>query len=100
VAGRGRLYRRAKARGAALSALRAAALSRLRPAFGLPSDAAARVVADAVAAGTGRDSDEVWSILYGADPDDDEALVRAVDALDTLMSQVVHVRPSTMEGGA
>jgi hypothetical protein len=106
VAGRGRLYRRAKARGPALFALRAAALHRLLPALGLPPDAPAGTVVDAVAAGTSRDTAEVHSILYGPDPEDDEGLVRAVEELDTLMYEALRypagggpLRPSTMEGG-
>ncbi|MEN3309979.1 MAG: hypothetical protein V7603_6181 [Micromonosporaceae bacterium] len=106
VAGRGRLYRRAKARGPALFALRAAALHRLLPAFGLPADAPATAVVQAVSVRTGRAAPEVESILYGPDPDNDEALVRAVDDLDTLVYQAlgypadgVPLRPATMEGG-
>jgi hypothetical protein len=98
VAGRGRLYRRAKARGPALFALRAAALHRLLPAFGLPPDAPASTVVEAVATGTGRTPGEVEVILYGPDPEDDAALLRAVEDLDVLMNQAVRLRPATMEG--
>jgi Domain of unknown function (DUF4350) len=101
AAGRGRLYRRAKARGPALHALRSAALHRLLPAFDLPSGATAEAVTEAVAARTGRPAEEVRTILYGAEPRTDEDLVRAVGDLDTLMYQSLGyphgapVRPAT-----
>lgn len=87
VAGRGRLYRRAKARGHALDALRGTALRRLRTAFGLPESAGVGEVAVAVAAGTGRRVAEVEAILSGPAPENDEGLLRAVHELDTLMYQ-------------
>lgn len=87
VAGRGRLYRRAKARGHALDALRGGALRRMRTAFGLPATASASEVAAAVANSTGRRATDVDAILSGPAPESDEELLGAVYELDTLMYQ-------------
>ncbi|HKT04494.1 MAG TPA: hypothetical protein VJT31_33680, partial [Rugosimonospora sp.] len=83
-----------------LQALRDAAVRRLVPAFDLPADAAASAVVEAVAARTARTPEDIESILYGPEPPDDEALVSAVDALDTLMNQALGMplRPAAMEG--
>jgi hypothetical protein len=98
AAGRGRLYQRARARGPALHALRAAARHRLVPAFDLPPDAPAIAVTEAVAARTGRAVAEVEAILYSAEPDSDEALVRAVDELDTLAYEALGYPRETAPG--
>jgi hypothetical protein len=85
VEGRGRLYRRAKARDLALDTLRSSALHRLRPALGLPPDAPAPDVVAAAAARTGWPADEIDAVLYSAEPGDDAELVRRVGQLDQLL---------------
>ena len=85
VEGRGRLYRRAKARGVALDTLRTSALSRLRPALGLAADAAAPEVVAALSERTGRPVDELDGILYSLHPDNDAELVRLAGELDQLL---------------
>ena len=85
VEGRGRLYRRAKARDVAVDTLRTGALQRIRPALGLPPDADRPTVVAAALARTGRPDWPVEDILYGAQPNDDAELVRLVTDLDTLV---------------
>jgi hypothetical protein len=87
--GRGRLYRRARARGAALNALRDDAITRLRTALAVPADAPPGTLVAAVAAHTGFPPDQVGATLYGPEPDDDERLGAAVDALDQLVARVL-----------
>jgi hypothetical protein len=91
VEGRGRLYRRAKAREVAVDALRTSALHRLRPALGLPPDADRPTVAAAVATPTGRPEWQVDGILYGAQPADDDQLVQLVGDLDSLVHTLTDV---------
>jgi len=86
VEGRGRLYRRAGARGTASAALRAGARDTLARRLGLSPDAGAPALVTAVARRTGRPPAEVEGLLYGAPPADDAALVRLADALDALSS--------------
>ncbi len=86
--GRGRLYRRARARGRAAQVLRVAAVRRLAVACSLPRTAAPGTVADAVAVRTGRPAAEVGALVVGPDPADDVALVRLARALDELETQV------------
>ncbi len=88
VEGRGRLYRRAGARGRAADALRAGVRDRLGPALGLPRRAEPGAVVAAVAARSSRPAGEVGSLLYGAAPADDAALVRLADGLDHLEREV------------
>jgi hypothetical protein len=87
VTGRGRLYRRAGARGPALDMLRAAALRRLVPALDLGRDPAPSTVVDALAARTGRSTEQLAEILYGPEPTTDPELVHAVEELDALMRE-------------
>jgi hypothetical protein len=89
VEGRGRLYRRAQARGTALGALRTSALRRLLPALDLDPDSPAATVVAQVAARTGRPADEVDAILYGPAPSTDAELVQAVAQLDALTHQTL-----------
>jgi hypothetical protein len=91
VVGRGRLYRRAKAREVAVDALRTGALHRLRAALGLPRDADRAAVVAAVAARTGWPAWQVDLVLYGAQPADDEQLVQLVADLDRLVHTVTDV---------
>ncbi|GIH12001.1 DUF4350 domain-containing protein [Rugosimonospora africana] len=89
VAGRGRLYQRAKARGWALHILRTAAIRRLVAALDLgpdPAPAPATVV-EALAHRTGRPTDEIDAILYGPEPATDAELLSATNELDALMHQ-------------
>ncbi|HEX7187596.1 MAG TPA: DUF4350 domain-containing protein, partial [Actinomycetes bacterium] len=88
VEGRARLYRRGGARDTAAEALRDALRSRLAALVGLPPRAEAPTVVDAVAARSRRTQGEVGSLLYGAAPADDAALVRLADDLDALEREV------------
>jgi hypothetical protein len=88
VEGRGRLYRRSGARDKAGAALRSASLRRLMPALGLPRGSNPATVADAIAGGTALSAVEVSSLLYGAAPTDDNALVRLAARLDDLEREV------------
>ena len=84
--GRGRLYRRARARGRAAAVLRVAAAGRIAVACRLPRGADPHEIAVAAAARTGRPVADVTALLVGPEPDDDTALValaRELDALDT-----------------
>ena len=85
VEGRGRLYRRARARDVALDTLRAGTLPRLRRALGLAPDTPVPAVVAAVAARTGRPADEVDAILSSATPGDDADLVHLVSQVDDLL---------------
>jgi hypothetical protein len=82
--GRGRLYRRARARGHAAAGLRAATATRVAARLGLPRSADPTGVVDAVVRATGRDPREVAALLYGPPPADDEALTELARRLDGL----------------
>ncbi len=86
--GRGRLYRRARARGHAAAALRAGTATRLAARLGLPRTAGATDVIDAVARATGRGIDEISGLLYGPPPTDDGGLLQLARQLDQLESEV------------
>lgn len=98
VEGRGRLYRRTRARARAASSLRAAAGARLTTALGLPPGTTERdplALTAAVAGRTGRPGADVRAILLdpsvapdGTIPADDAALVRLATRLDTLEEEV------------
>jgi hypothetical protein len=88
VEGRGRLYRRSGARDKASAALRSASLRTLMSALGLPRGSNPTTVTDAIAARTALTALEVSSLLYGAAPTDDSALVRLADRLDDLEKEV------------
>ncbi|MGN0111297.1 MAG: DUF4350 domain-containing protein [Cellulosimicrobium funkei] len=88
--GRGRLYRRAGARGHAAAGLRASAADRLAHRLGLPRSADAPTVVDAVARATGRPGDQVAQLLYGPPPADDAALLELARHLDRIESEVYH----------
>jgi hypothetical protein len=88
VEGRGRLYRRSGARDKAASSLRAATLGRLLPALGLARASDAVSVAESVAARSSLTIVEVSTLLYGAAPADDGALVGLADHLDDLEREV------------
>lgn len=88
AAGRGRLYRRVRARGPALETLRAAARRRLAVALNLPAAAGPETLLPVLQARTGDDPGRLGEILYGPPPrDDDELHDRAVQ-LRRLVEQV------------
>ncbi|MFP3714431.1 DUF4350 domain-containing protein [Puerhibacterium sp. TATVAM-FAB25] len=82
--GRGRLYRRTRARGHAAAGLRAATATRVAARLGLPRSAEPAGVVDAVVRASGRDPREVAALLYGPPPPDDEALAELARRLDGL----------------
>lgn len=86
--GRGRLYRRARARGRAAQVLRAAAVQRIAVRCNLSRTADPREVATAAAARTRRPVSDVTALMLGPDPDDDAALVSLATELDTLDTEV------------
>jgi hypothetical protein len=114
VTGRGRLYQRIAARDATMGALRGAAISRIARVvnpFGGPAaerdlipprtlhpseharTPAVRTFVEQVAARTGTTEDRVAAILYGAIPQDDGGLVRAVADLDQLVAAALRENP-------
>lgn len=90
VEGRGRLYRRSRARDRVAGALRGATASRLARHLSLPPDAPPAAVVAAVAERTGRSPAEVSQILVGPIPRDDAGLVRLADTLDALEQEVLN----------
>jgi hypothetical protein len=88
VEGRARLLRAARARGSAAQALREASTARLRVLLGLGVDAPRPAVVDAVARHAGSPGASVEHLLYGAVPQDDAALLRLANDLDTLERSV------------
>lgn len=86
--GRGRLYRRARARGHAAAALRAGAASRVAARLGLPRAAGAAAVIDAVTRASRRPTEQVAYLLYGPPPTDDAGLLQLARQLDQLESEV------------
>lgn len=87
--GLARLYRRSSARHRAAAELRAAAVRRIAPRFGMPATHAdPRAVTEAVAAHTGRSTAEVGQLLYGAAPDSDAGLLTLAEVLDSLENDV------------
>ncbi len=89
VEGRSRLYRRARARGEAHQALRAAALARVLPLLGLGPTPERRVLVEAVAERSRRHPAEVYTFFYGAPAQHDAGLVAAADDLDALVADTV-----------
>jgi hypothetical protein len=88
VEGHARLYASRRARGRAAGALRAATLSRLIPAAGLPPGASPDAVTNAVAARCGLSAEKIEMMLYGPAPGSDAALVGLADELDALEREV------------
>lgn len=88
--GRARLYRTANARARAAGSLRQAARARLAPLVGVPASRAhdPDALTAAVSARGGVPSPDVRSLLYGAAPADDAALLRLADDLDALMASL------------
>jgi len=86
--GRGRLYRRAGARGHAAAALRAACADHIAGRLGVPRTADGPTLSAAVVRTTGRDPQDVARLLYGPPPADDAALAALARQLDDLESEV------------
>jgi hypothetical protein len=86
VEGRGRLYRRGRARDVAAEALRSGARARVVPRLGLGTDPPMNAVVAAVSRNTGWPAGHVGALLYGAVPADDAGLVRLADDLDLLVT--------------
>jgi hypothetical protein len=84
VEGRARLLHAARARGAAATSLRAAAVRRISHTLRLGPDEDAASVAALVAERTHASAGEVNSLLYGGEPQDDEALVQLAQELPRL----------------
>jgi hypothetical protein len=89
VHGRGRLYRRAKARGPTADTLRAAARDRLAQLLNPTPEVS---LVDAVAAATGRGSEQVEGLLDGPTPESDDDLRRLQADLDALVEAVRRAR--------
>ncbi|HEV2375938.1 MAG TPA: DUF4350 domain-containing protein [Streptosporangiaceae bacterium] len=89
VVGHGRLYRTRRARDRVAATLRAAALARITARLGQPPDVQPEVVCHELANRTGRDTEQVRQILFGAVPADDAALLRLANDLDSLEGQVL-----------
>jgi hypothetical protein len=87
--GRGRLYRRARARRAALDAIRGTALDRLRTGLQVAPEAGPDALVTAVAQRTGQPPAAVSAVLEPATPDNDSQLVAAVAALDALVDRAL-----------
>ena len=88
VLGRGRLYRRTRARGPASAALRAETGHRLAARLGLPAGAGADELVSTLVAHTARPREEIFAMLYGGVPTDDTALVALAGALADLEKEV------------
>ncbi|MCW6006988.1 hypothetical protein K1W54_20740 [Micromonospora sp. CPCC 205371] len=96
--GRGRLYRRAKARGPTADILREAARQRTAALLRLEPDDDGEALASAIAAHTGRPRDDVDDLLYGPSPETDEELVALAADLDALAHEVGAPPVRTDEG--
>ena len=90
VEGRARLYRKANARDRAATALRSATRTRLAPLVGVPLAQAhtPEVLLPALSAHLHGDGPSLHSLLFGAPPGDDAALISLADQLDALESEV------------
>ncbi|ACZ31532.1 hypothetical protein Xcel_2517 [Xylanimonas cellulosilytica DSM 15894] len=86
--GRGRLYRRARTRGHAAAALRAATADRTARRLGVPRSADPTTLVDALARATGHPPQALTRLLYGPPPADDAALSALAERLDELESEV------------
>ncbi|MDV3222459.1 DUF4350 domain-containing protein [Intrasporangium sp.] len=85
---RGRLYRRASDHDRASTSLRAGARSRVSTRLGLPASTSTTAVVAAVARATGRASEDVRDVLYGAAPQNDTDLVLLAEQLAQLEEDV------------
>lgn len=98
VAGRARLYHRARARRSALSALRAGTLRRLAPLLDLGPDPDSRLLVVPLAERAGWPPERVDMALYGPEPETDEEFRAAVAELDELVRRVHEERESDAGG--
>ena len=87
---RGRLYRRAGDRGRAAAVLRGGTRDRLTRRLAVAPAAGPLALVHAVATATGRPSEEVGGILFGADPHDDGTLIRLAQQLTDLEERAHH----------
>jgi hypothetical protein len=87
VRGRGRLYRRARARGHAAAALRAASADRLAHRLGLPRTVEPAALVDAISQACGQEPLDVRWLLYGPPPTSDTALAVLARHLDSLENE-------------
>jgi hypothetical protein len=109
VTGRGRLYRRIRARGSSLATLRSAAIARLArlidpfarsPERTLAADGPARTAfVHEIAARAGLSETTVADVLFGPAPADDAELVRAAANVDALVAAVL-AGPERADGEA
>lgn len=88
VEGHARLYQSRHARDRVAATLRAATVTRLAPAVGLPASAAPAAVTAALAARSTLDEARIADLLYGAPPGSDAALVTLASDLDALEGEV------------
>lgn len=86
--GRGRLYRRAKARGPALETLRADARRRVAAAVGLPPATGPEELLPVLHARTGLDQALLGGLLFGSEPETDEELHQWAGQLRLLVERV------------
>ncbi|GHD99761.1 DUF4350 domain-containing protein [Streptomyces alanosinicus] len=88
--GRARLYRKADARDRAAAALRSATRTRLAPLVGVPVTQAhaPEALLPALSAHLSGDGQTLHSLLFGAPPGDDAALIALTDQLDALEREV------------
>ena len=90
--GRARLYRKAKARGAALETLRFEARRRLSVALGLSPNPSRDVLLDALAQRTGIDRNHFDTVLFGPEPEDDDELELRTRELLSLVEHLTQGR--------
>ena len=90
VEGRARLYRKANARDRAAAALRSTTRTRLAPLVGVPPAQAhaPEALLPALSAHLHGDGQALHSLLFGASPRDDAALISLADQLDALEREV------------
>jgi hypothetical protein len=86
--GHARLYQARRSRDRAAEALRRAAIARLAPSLGLPSEPAEEVIATEIAFRSRRTPAQARQLLYGPAPASDAELVRLADELDALEREV------------
>ncbi|MEU1182665.1 DUF4350 domain-containing protein [Streptomyces sp. NPDC005820] len=90
VEGRARLYRKARARDRAATALRSTTRTRLAPLVGIPVTRAhtPEALLPALSARLHADGQPLHSLLFGPPPSDDTALIALADQLDALEREV------------
>jgi len=98
VTGRGRLYQRAKDRGAALAVLRVATRTHLARLLDQPPEVDRASLVAVVATHADRPAEQVDAALYGPPPADDAQLVAAAAELDSLITAVTRVPEGDTRG--